>query len=165
MDPGQHPDGDGGHGAGRGDDLRPHRRRRGDGEGLRRHHRHVDQERADDRRRPGTLGSRARAAAGRVRRGHGQPARSPSRRTNALRVTLHQTVAGAAESLLAFENAALPLAVCDPGGRIVMCNRALRALLGYELDEVLGMPVEDIVEHDPDALYTSWDARLDASAV
>jgi len=42
-----------------------------------------------------------------------------------------QTVATTAESLLAFENAALPLAVCDPDGRIVMCNRALRALLGY----------------------------------
>ena len=76
-----------------------------------------------------------------------------------------QTVAGTAESLLAFENAALPLAVCDPGGRIVMCNRALRDVLGYELDELIGMPVGDIVEHDPEAPYTTWDARLDPSAM
>ena len=75
-----------------------------------------------------------------------------------------ETVA-TAESLLAFENAALPLAVCDPNGRIVMCNRALRALLGYELDELLGMPVGDVVQPDPDALYKTWHDRLDATAL
>ena len=76
-----------------------------------------------------------------------------------------QTVAETAESLLTFENAALPLAVCDPGSRIVMCNRALRSLLGYELDELLGMPVGDVVQPDPDSLYKTWRDRLDAGAL
>jgi PAS domain S-box-containing protein len=71
-----------------------------------------------------------------------------------------QTVAETAESLLAFENAALPLAVCDPDGRIVMCNRALRRLLGYRLDELLGMPVGDVVAADHDGLYKTWSDRL-----
>src|SRR5436305_14813131 len=75
-----------------------------------------------------------------------------------------QTVATTAASLLAFENAALPLAVCDPGGRIVMCNRALRALLGYELHELLGMPVGDVVAADHDGLYKKWSDRLDDDA-
>jgi len=73
-------------------------------------------------------------------------------------------VACTAESLLAFENAPLPLAVCDPGGRIVMCNRALRALLGYELDELLGMPVGEVVAADHDGLYKNWSDRLDDDA-
>ena len=75
-----------------------------------------------------------------------------------------QTVAGTAESLLAFENAALPLAVCDPTGHIIMCNGALRALLGYTLDELLGMPVGDVVAADDDGQYRSWEARLDTGA-
>jgi PAS domain S-box-containing protein len=75
-----------------------------------------------------------------------------------------QTVATTAESLLAFENAALPLAVCDPAGRIVMCNRALRALLGYELDELLGMPVGEVVAADHEGLYRNWSDRLDDDA-
>ena len=75
-----------------------------------------------------------------------------------------QTVATTAESLLAFENAALPLAVCDPGGRIVVCNRALRTLLGYELDELLGMSVGDVVAPDHGGMYKSWEERLDPGA-
>jgi len=75
-----------------------------------------------------------------------------------------ETVAGTAESLLAFENAALPLALCDPGGRIVMCNRAMRALLGYELDELVGTPVTEVVAADHDGLYQTWDDRLDDDA-
>jgi len=75
-----------------------------------------------------------------------------------------QTVAETAESLLAFENAALPLAVCDPTGHIIMCNRALRGLLGYELDELLGMPVGDVVATDQDGQYKSWEERLDTGA-
>ena len=75
-----------------------------------------------------------------------------------------QTVAATAESLLAFENAPLPLAVCNPDGRIVMCNRALRALLGYELDELLGMPVGDVVAPDHDGVYKKWSDRLDDDA-
>src|SRR5437660_6777538 len=76
-----------------------------------------------------------------------------------------QSVTATAESLLAFENAALPLAVCDPAGRIIMCNRALRALLGYELDELLGTPVGQVVEPEHDAVYKTWDARLDSGAM
>lgn len=73
-------------------------------------------------------------------------------------------VAGTAESLLTFENAALPLAVCDPNGRIVMCNRALRAMLGYELDELVGKRVGDVVAADYAGMYASWNERLDPSA-
>jgi PAS domain S-box-containing protein len=72
--------------------------------------------------------------------------------------------AATAESLLAFENAALPLAVCDPGGRIVMCNRALRALLGYELGELLGRPVGDVVVDGHEGRYETWLDRLDPGA-
>jgi len=75
-----------------------------------------------------------------------------------------QTVAATAESLLAFENAPLPLAVCDPSGRIVMCNRACRVLLGYELGELLGMPVGDVVAADHDGIYKKWSDRLDDDA-
>ena len=75
-----------------------------------------------------------------------------------------QTVADIAESLLAFENAALPLAVCDPGGHIVMCNRTLRSLLGYDHDELVGMPVGDVVAADHDGLYKKWSDRLDDGA-
>jgi PAS domain S-box-containing protein len=75
-----------------------------------------------------------------------------------------QTVAETAESLLTFENAALPLAVCDPTGRIVMCNRALRSLLGYHLDELLGMPIGEAIAEDRDGKYNSWEERLDPEA-
>ena len=87
----------------------------------------------------------------------GQPGFSGSRAA--------ETVACTAESLLAFENAALPLAVCDPGGRIVMCNRTLRALLGYELDELLGKPIDEVVAPSSDPMYRTWDDRLDAGAL
>lgn len=76
-----------------------------------------------------------------------------------------QTVAETAESLLTFENAPLPLAVCDPAGRIMMGNRALRALLGYELDELVGTPVGDVVGQYDDAIYKTWDERLDSGAM
>ena len=72
--------------------------------------------------------------------------------------------AATAEGLLAFENAALPLAVCDPGGRIVMCNRALRTVLGYELDELLGRPVGDVVVDNHEGTYKTWVERLDPGA-
>jgi PAS domain S-box-containing protein len=76
-----------------------------------------------------------------------------------------ETVACTAESLLAFENAALPLAVCDPGGRIVMSNRALRTLLGYEADELVGKAIGDVVAPNHDAVYKTWSDRLDAGAL
>ncbi len=72
--------------------------------------------------------------------------------------------AATAEGLLACENAALPLAVCDPRGRIVMCNRALRCLLGYDLDELLGRPVGEVVAGDHEGNYKTWPERLDPGA-
>ena len=75
-----------------------------------------------------------------------------------------QTVAETAESLLAFENAALPLVVCDFRGRIVMGNRALRALLGYESDELAGKPVGEVVNPDHDGPYKTWRQRVGRDA-
>jgi PAS domain S-box-containing protein len=70
-----------------------------------------------------------------------------------------ETVAGTAESLLAFENAALPLAVILPAGRIAMANRAARSLLGYEFGEIVGMSIDDVVVAADRA--HSWDERVD----
>jgi PAS domain S-box-containing protein len=70
-----------------------------------------------------------------------------------------ETVAGTAESLLAFENAALPLAVILPAGRIAMANRAARSLLGYEFGEIVGMSIYDVVVSADRT--NSWDERVD----
>jgi PAS domain S-box-containing protein len=67
-----------------------------------------------------------------------------------------EAVARAAESLLTFENAALPLAVIDPAGRIVMANGAAHTLLGYEFSELVGRSVDDVVVSAP----LSWRARI-----
>lgn len=71
-----------------------------------------------------------------------------------------QTVTGSAESLLAFENAPLGLAVILPLGRIAMANRAARRLLGYELNELVGKFVYDVVvrEHE----QRSWAERVES---
>ncbi len=63
-----------------------------------------------------------------------------------------QTVAETAESLLAFENAALPLCVVQPGGNVLMVNRALCELLGYGNDELVGQSWESFVADDPDEI-------------
>jgi PAS domain S-box-containing protein len=75
-----------------------------------------------------------------------------------------ETVADTAESLLAFENAALPLCVVHPNGQVVMANRALRALLGYEFDELTGKSVHEVVLGDPRTVLESWRERLESGA-
>jgi PAS domain S-box-containing protein len=70
-----------------------------------------------------------------------------------------ETVAATAESLLAFENAALPLAVILPAGHIAMANRAARSLLGYDFDELVGTAVEDLVL--PEDRSSTWRQRVD----
>jgi PAS domain S-box-containing protein len=60
-----------------------------------------------------------------------------------------QTVTETAESLLAFENAALPLCVVNPAGSVLMVNRALRELLGYSNDELVGKGWEAFIAEDP----------------
>ncbi|TMK85346.1 MAG: PAS domain S-box protein [Actinobacteria bacterium] len=77
---------------------------------------------------------------------------------------MEETVADTAESLLAFENAALPLGVLDPAGRIVLANRALRRLLGYELDELVGKSVQDLVVADGADVDEQWQRRVDSDA-
>jgi PAS domain S-box-containing protein len=77
---------------------------------------------------------------------------------------MEETVADTAESLLAFENAALPLGVLDPAGRIMLANRALRRLLGYELDELVGRSVQDLVAADGEDVDEQWQRRLDSAA-
>jgi PAS domain S-box-containing protein len=63
-------------------------------------------------------------------------------------------------SLLTFEKAALPLAVIDPTGRIVMANRAAHAMLGYEFNELVGRSVDDVVISAP----LAWRARIETGA-
>ncbi|MEY2477254.1 MAG: fold [Actinomycetota bacterium] len=65
-----------------------------------------------------------------------------------------------AESLLTFENAALPLSVVCPKGRIVMVNRAMRELLRYEFSALVGRSMHEVVLSDHDELNRIWDDRL-----
>jgi PAS domain S-box-containing protein len=69
-----------------------------------------------------------------------------------------ETIADTAASLLMFENAALPLLVIAPNGQIVMANRALRALLGYEFSDLVGQPMSELAE--PDGRPWSLEERL-----
>jgi PAS domain S-box-containing protein len=73
-----------------------------------------------------------------------------------------QTVAETAESLLAFENAALPLCVVQPTGTVLMVNRALRDLLGYAHDDVVGSPWERFIADDPDDVVGQAMAQPDS---
>jgi PAS domain S-box-containing protein len=70
-----------------------------------------------------------------------------------------ETVAGAAASLLTFENAALPLLVVLPTRRIAMANRAVRMLLGYGF-ELIGQHVFDVVEGDRGVMDQVWEERM-----
>jgi PAS domain S-box-containing protein len=74
----------------------------------------------------------------------------------AVRRQEEETVTGTAESLLAFENAALPLAVILPTGRVAMANRATRTMLGYDFSELVGRTLFDLFGVDPAA----WKQRL-----
>jgi PAS domain S-box-containing protein len=71
----------------------------------------------------------------------------------------HETITGTAESLLTFENAALPLSVMCPEGKIVMANRAMRDLLRYEFTDLVGRSMYDVVA-DPDEFKDRWEERL-----
>jgi PAS domain S-box-containing protein len=75
---------------------------------------------------------------------------------DAVRRQEEETVTGTAESLLAFENAALPLAVILPTGRVAMANRATRAMLGYDFSELVGRTLFEVFGVDPEA----WNQRL-----
>ena len=67
-----------------------------------------------------------------------------------------ETVAETAESLLAFENAAQPLAVILANGTVAMANRATRTLLGYDFGELVGRSLFELFGVDPMA----WEKRL-----
>ena len=54
------------------------------------------------------------------------------------------SVAAAAEAVLSVENAGLPLFVMHPDGRVAMANRAMRALLGYGLTDIVNRRVWDL---------------------
>ena len=79
-----------------------------------------------------------------------------------------ETVAETAESLLTFENAALPLSIISPAGVLIMANRAMRGLLGYQFSDLIGKSVFDVVVADQSELTRAWAAHLrggaDASA-
>jgi PAS domain S-box-containing protein len=75
-----------------------------------------------------------------------------------------ETVAETAESLLTFENAALPLSVISPAGDLVMTNRAMRALLGYQFSDLIGKSVFDVVVADPSELTRAWAAHIRGGA-
>jgi PAS domain S-box-containing protein len=68
-----------------------------------------------------------------------------------------ESVVAAAEAVLIFENAALPLCVILPTGYIAMANRAMRTLLVYDSDELINRPIQDLVVADPDALARVWE--------
>ena len=73
-----------------------------------------------------------------------------------------QTVAETAESLLAFENAALPLCVVQPTGNVLMVNRALRDLLGYAHDELVGASWDSFIADDPEDVVGQTKAQPDS---
>ncbi|MCU1460099.1 MAG: fold [Acidimicrobiales bacterium] len=74
-----------------------------------------------------------------------------------------ETISDTAESLLTFENAAIPLAVICPVGRIVMANRALRAVLGYEFEEIVGMSIFELVVLPVDDPHRAWQEWVSAN--
>jgi PAS domain S-box-containing protein len=71
-----------------------------------------------------------------------------------------ETIIGAAESLLTFENAALPLTLVCPEGQIVMANRAMRELLGYEFSDLVGRSMHDVVVANSDEWSRAWEQRI-----
>lgn len=72
------------------------------------------------------------------------------------------TVAGTAESLLTFENAALPLSVIRPAGIIVMANRAMRALLRYRFKDLIGTSMYDVIIDDAAEFARVWEVPFPA---
>jgi PAS domain S-box-containing protein len=74
-----------------------------------------------------------------------------------------ETIGDTADSLLTFENAAIPLAVFCPDGKVLMANRSLRVLLGYEFDEIVGLEVFDLVVSPVDDPHRAWRQWVDTS--
>jgi PAS domain S-box-containing protein len=70
-----------------------------------------------------------------------------------------EDVITAAEAILTVENAGLPLVVLYPDRRIAMANRAMRELLGYTSDELVGRSLSDLVVDGTD-LGASWEQLL-----
>ncbi|MEY2567990.1 MAG: hypothetical protein QOE35_2519 [Actinomycetota bacterium] len=70
-----------------------------------------------------------------------------------------EDITTAAEAILAVENAGLALAVLYPDRRIVMANRAMRELLGYTLEELVGRSLSDLVVDGTD-LGSDWERLL-----
>jgi PAS domain S-box-containing protein len=68
--------------------------------------------------------------------------------------------ADTAASLLTFENAPLPLGVFSPDGIVVMANRAMRDLLGYGFEGLVGRSVFDVVVGDRDEIVRAWADRI-----
>ena len=73
-----------------------------------------------------------------------------------------ERVTDTAASLLTFENAPLPLGVLSPAGTIVLANRAMRVLLGYEFAELLGRSVFDVALGDRATMRKAWAERINA---
>jgi PAS domain S-box-containing protein len=68
-------------------------------------------------------------------------------------------VSSAAEAILRLENAALALFIVHRDGRVAMANRAMRELLGYELDELVDRRLWEL-QVDPEAGRSSFQTLL-----
>ena len=73
-----------------------------------------------------------------------------------------ERVTDTATSLLTFENAPLPLGVLSPIGVVVLANRAMRALLGYEFADLIGQSVFDLAVGSRAAMTEAWKERISA---
>lgn len=65
---------------------------------------------------------------------------------------MDMSVAGAAESILLLENAALPLVLALPNGKITFTNRAYRDALGYDDKELIGRSLLDLADEPDEVL-------------
>ena len=60
------------------------------------------------------------------------------------------SVVAAAEAVLSLENAALPLAITRPDGRVAMANRAMRDLLGYGAADIVDRRIWELYAEEPE---------------
>lgn len=70
-------------------------------------------------------------------------------------MTPSDDIATAAEAMLMVENAALPLVVVLPDGRVAMANRALRELLGCASQELADRMIWELLA-DADSAERWW---------
>jgi PAS domain S-box-containing protein len=70
-----------------------------------------------------------------------------------------EDISAAAETILTVENAGLPLVLLSPDGQVVMANRAMRGLLGYGSDDLVGKSVSDLLAVG-EASTESWHELL-----